>query len=64
MKRYNPRPQITKGQRFFIFDDPDLQGVVVQAGPEQSEIKFDNGNVRNVPNHWLTPIVFDEDDDD
>lgn len=62
MQRYKPNPPIKNRQRFFIFNDPTMQGVVIQAGPEQSEVKFDNGNERIVPNSWLTTIRDDDAD--
>lgn len=42
--------------RFYIFGDPTQQGHIVVKGPEQSEVKFDNGNTACVPNHWLTML--------
>lgn len=61
IRRYVPRSKREddfrphERQRCIVFDNPEYRCVVVNVGPEQSEIKFDNGNVRFVPNSWLKP---------
>lgn len=60
MKRYIPiakrTPTFTARQKCYIFDDPSMACTIVSAGPEQSEVKFPNGNVNVVCNSWLTPF--------
>lgn len=40
-------------RRVCLVKSPELQGVLVQAGPEQSIVKWDNGNVDTVVNYWI-----------
>lgn len=58
VKRYIPRAEhnIRDGARVILFNDPTKKGVVLRAGPEQSELKFPNGNVVVVCNDWFTVV--------
>jgi hypothetical protein len=46
-----------------VFDvaDPDLHGKVVKAGPEVSEVRFEDGAERNVPNVHLRAVAVADD---
>lgn len=59
--REEPRFTGFRSSRFkpsaFLFNDPSLVVQVISTGPEQSEIKFANGNVRTVCNDWMTPLA-------
>jgi hypothetical protein len=46
-----------------VFDaaDPDRHGKVINRGPEVSEVRFDDGAVRNVVNDHLRTVVVDDD---
>jgi hypothetical protein len=48
-----------------VFDvaDPDLHGKVVKAGPEVSEVRFDDDAARNIPNDHLRPVDAPIDDE-
>jgi hypothetical protein len=41
--------------------DPDRHGVIVKAGSEVSEIRYDDGAVRNVVNNHLRTVTVDDD---
>jgi hypothetical protein len=43
-------------RRVYDLADPDRIGRVIRAGPEVSEVRFDDGAERNVPNVHLGPI--------
>jgi hypothetical protein len=45
---------------YLTWKDPCHGGTVVKRGPEQSEVKWDNGNVIVVSNDWITPIPTDD----
>jgi hypothetical protein len=36
--------------------DPDRRGKIIAAGPEQSEVRFDDGTTRIIPNAYLRNI--------
>lgn len=61
MKRYVPKaerlPVFHVQQKCYLFGTHRC--VVLVAGPEQSEVKFPNGNVNVVSNTWLTPAEED-----
>jgi hypothetical protein len=38
----------------YLWGDADKPALLLQAGPDQSEIKFSNGNTRVVSNDWIT----------
>jgi hypothetical protein len=44
----------------YLFGDKTLVARYVAKGPEQSEVKFPNGNVQTVDNDWLTPFETEE----
>jgi len=43
-------------RRVYDVADPDRIGRVIRAGPEVSEVRFDDGAERNVPNLHLRPV--------
>jgi hypothetical protein len=48
-----------------VFDvaDPDRHGQVIKTGAEVSEVRFDDGAERNVPNAHLRPVGASIDDE-
>jgi hypothetical protein len=52
----NIRPSAADQGKVFDVADPDLHGKILQAGPEVSEVAFDNGAVRNIGNAHLRPV--------
>lgn len=42
-----------QGERVRLRKWPELLGTVLTRGPEQSEVKWDNGNVTIVINEWM-----------
>lgn len=52
MKRYIPRiAKFKPKDRVYVFGE--WPAVVLNVGPEQSEVKFSNGNVVVVCNSWV-----------
>lgn len=51
----NPLPAGTK--RVCWHTDRSLRATVKEAGPQQSTIKWDNGNIRHEPNRLLSPLT-------
>jgi hypothetical protein len=49
------QPAADQGGKVFDISDPDRHDKILGAGPEQSEVKFDDGAVRIVPNEYLHP---------
>jgi hypothetical protein len=41
--------------------DPDRHGKIIKAGPEVSEVRFDDGAERNIPNDHLRSVTVDDD---
>lgn len=56
-KDKRPKPfQPTRNQKCWVFEAPKQEPcIAVDVGPEQSMIKFKNGNIVCVPNSWLYP---------
>jgi hypothetical protein len=46
---------MTNKQRIYCRSLGNKQGTILVAGPDQSEVKWDDGRVSIVPNDWLTP---------
>lgn len=49
-------PRSGSKRRVCLGGDPELQGTVVSEGPEQSVVRWDNGNETAVVNSWIAPI--------
>ena len=43
----------TGKRRIYLYGHPDKAGYLMAEGPEQSEVKWDNGNEVAVPNTWI-----------
>lgn len=43
----------TKKRRVHWKDSPDCKGTIEETGPEQSIVKWDNGNRIVICNHWV-----------
>ncbi len=52
----HPAQGFSAGTAVVDVANPDHHGKVIEAGPEVSEIRFDDGKLRNVPNHYLRSI--------
>mgnify|MGYP001570707100 CR=1 FL=1 len=50
------RPRSDSKRRVCLYADLDKQGTVMSEGPEQSVVKWDNGNESVVVNDWVGPI--------
>jgi hypothetical protein len=50
--------------RAYDVADPHRHGTIVKAGPEVSEVRFDDGPERNIPNAHLRPVGPSVDVDD
>jgi hypothetical protein len=50
------RSATNQGKAVFDVSDPDRHGKIVTTGPEQSEVRFDDGVVRFVVNDHLRPV--------
>jgi hypothetical protein len=50
-------------QAKIVFDvaDPDRHGKIINRGPEVSEVRFDDGAERNIPNDHLRAVTVDDD---
>ena len=48
--------EFAQGAAVFDLSDPDRLGKIIIAGPQQSEVKFDDGAVRIVPNVHLGAV--------
>lgn len=55
-----PRPGQNPEHRVFAFDDPASGGIILKQGPEQSIVKFDNGNVQVMSNTWIRFVTTEE----
>jgi hypothetical protein len=42
--------------RVYDVTDPGHYGTIIKAGPEVSEVRFDDGPERNIPNSHLRPV--------
>lgn len=57
--KLEPRPRLktpyqpTKGDIVYLAGKRHILGTVAQAGPEQSEVKWSNGNTNVVVNYWI-----------
>ena len=58
MKMVVPAPTAA-GAAVFDIADPDRHGKVISAGPQQSEVRFDDGVSRIVSNVHLHPVTND-----
>lgn len=47
--------------RIYLFDDTDKQGTLIDQGPQQSVIRWDNGNEQIVANDWFSPLPPEKD---
>jgi hypothetical protein len=57
----NIRPPAADQGRVIDVSDPDRLGKIVGAGPEQSEVKFDDGAVRVISNvHPSASVMIDK----
>jgi hypothetical protein len=45
-----------QGGKVFDAADPDRHGKIIKAGPEVSQIRFDDGAERNIPNNHLQMV--------
>ena len=50
------RPRDANEGQVFGISDPDRHGVIVGAEPQVSEVRFDDGAVRNIENNDLRPV--------
>jgi len=50
------QPHRVERRRIKLRYNSERRGFVVQAGPEVSEVRFDDGSVRNIPNDQLQTI--------
>ena len=43
--------------RVYDVADPSRHGTIIRAGPEVSEVRFDDGPERSIPNSHLRPVA-------
>ena len=55
----NIRPSDPNQAKVFDIADPDRHGKIINAGPQQSEVRFDDGVSRVVSNVHLRPVADD-----
>jgi hypothetical protein len=54
-----PLTSMPAGSAVFDVAEPDRHGKVISAGPQQSEVRFDDGVSRIVSNAHLHPVTDD-----
>jgi hypothetical protein len=52
-------PDSNQANKVFDEADPDRHGVIVKAGSEVTEVRYDDGAERNIPNAHLRPVEID-----